>query len=252
MIPVNRGITLFPVCSGKMKVMPFVNVAALFLLLFAVRSFSKEKLYVFYPTTERPRAIQDKMEKIINGTSVTVFGRHCDFIARIATDPPDAILTKPLLLMHMENFAVRLTGVRKGRSGESYVLLSVKNSVEITSVNSNTVIGVVDVFGRTGLKTFMGQFFSEEPRIKRVTKVEDLLPLLSFNMAAAILIEDFFIDYFTSTSQLPFQIVRFDESKYGIIALGVNRNGSNAETILNTLKNNDGNIGALFGLDSWK
>jgi hypothetical protein len=212
---------------------------------------SQEKLYVFFPATIRPQAIQEKMTVAMKDVKVTVFGRYNDFTSKIMIEPPDAIITKPALIEQLGNYVISLNGRRQGKKKESYVLLSINDTLEVASITTETVIGVIDVLGRTGMKTFAGQFFPVEPKLKRVTKVEDLLPLLSFNMAAGVLIEDVFVKYIKNTSQLQFNNTPLSGSKNGIIACGIKKDGS-AENVVNSLKKNNADMVALFEIDSWK
>jgi hypothetical protein len=212
---------------------------------------AQEKCYVFYPTTERPQSIQEKLQGALSGVTVTVFGRLNDLNVKTETDPPDAIISKPSLIGQFSDFSVKLNGVRKGKTGETYVILSIGTPVDIKTIGPETTIGVIDVLGRTGMKSFISQFFPVEPKIKRVTKVEDLLPLLTFNMAAGILIEDIFVNYFKSTSQLDFKIIPLPPAQSGIIALGVNKNGK-ADKTTAVLKKADKTICSIFEVDLWK
>lgn len=231
----------------KRKVMLFH--AMLFLL--TAQLLSQEKVYVFYPTTARPQAVQDKMTAAFAGVTVTVFGRYNDFTAKIEMEAPDAVITKPALIDQLGNYTVALKAERKGKSDESYVLMSINAPLEAASVNAETVIGVIDLLGRTGMKSFSEQFFTVEPKLKRVTKVEDLLPLLSFNMAAGILIEDVFVNYFKTTSQLSFSITPLTGAKGGILALGIKKDGK-ADKTLAALKKNDKELCGLLEVDLWK
>jgi len=227
-----------------------VLICVLVLLLSTIPA-AQEKLYVFYPTTTRPQVIQDRMSSSFDGVTVTVFGRYNDFTAKVGMDPPDAIITKPALISQIGGYTIVLNAQRRGKTEEAYVLVSINTPLDPASVNGETVLGAIDLLGRNGMKTFSEQFFSVEPKIKRVTKVEDLLPLLSFNMAAGIVIEDVFVNYFKTTSQLQFAITSLTGSKGGILALAV-RDGSKADKTVAALKKNDKEICGMFEVDSWK
>lgn len=220
-------------------------------LLLTAKVMSQEKLYVFYPTTARPQAMQDKMTSTFDGVAVTVFGRYNDFTAKIGMEPPDAVVTKPALIEQLGGYTISLNAERKGKVEESYVLMSINTPLEKAGVNAETVIGAIDLLGRSGMKPFTEQFFSVEPKIKRVTKVEDLLPLLSFNMAAGILIEDVFVNYFKTTSQLQFSVTPLTGAKGGILALAV-KSGGKADKAIAALKKNDKELCGMFEVDLWK
>lgn len=213
---------------------------------------SQEKLYVFYPSTLHFQSMQDSMTNSIQGISITVFDRYDSFSDKMKTDPPNAIITKPMLIkQQFNNYKVLLKGERNGITEEKYVLVSIEKPITVESVNTETVIGVIDILGRAGMKSFLKQYFPLEPKLKKVSKIGDLLPLLSFDFASGIMIEDIFLDYFKSTSQLKFAVTSLTGSKNGIVAFALKKDG-NAEKTLASLKKNNKAICELFYIDQWK
>lgn len=221
------------------------------LLMVAGPALSQEKLYVFYPTTTRPQTVREKMATAFSGVTVTVFGRYNDFIAKIKLDPPHAIITKPALIQQLGNFTIAANAVRKGKTDESYVLISVGAPVDPSTITAENVIGVIDLLGRAGTKAFAEQFFKVEPKLKRVTKVEDLLPLLSFRMATGIVIEDIYVNFFKSTSQMQFSITPLTGGTGGILALGIRKNCKADKTVA-ALKKNDKEICGMLEVELWR
>lgn len=231
--------------------MNYIRRLVWILLLSSVVHAADEKLYVFYPLTIRPQQVQELLQKNLTGVSVTVFGRVNDFKARIGLDPPDAILTKPALVEQLNGFIVSIKGIRDGSSEEKYRLISINRQIDIDSVTSETVIGVIDVLGRTAMKAFIAGVFPVEPKLKQVTKIEDLLPLLTFSMANGILIEDIFVDYFRKTSNLSFKISPPLPSKKGIIVLSYRKDSSGEAITAEQFKGNPV-ISRLFEIEKWK
>jgi hypothetical protein len=199
----------------------------------------------------RPQAVQDKIQKCVQGVDVIVFGRYNDFKAKMEIEPAQIIITKPALIEQFSGYDLKVRGMRAGKTDEIYVLLSINNRMDLAGVSTETVIGVIDILGRNGMSTFVQQFFPVIPKLKRVTKVEDLLPLLTFNMAAAILIQEPAIQYFKTTSNLNFAITKLPESKDGIVALAV-KNGKNADKVAAALKSADKELCSYFEVDLWK
>jgi hypothetical protein len=212
---------------------------------------AQEKLYVFYPATVRPQIIQDKIQECFSGVTVSVFGRLTDFTAKIELDPPDAILTKTPLILQIGNYTIAVQGSNNGKIEESYVLLSTDSVQDLATIAGEKVIGVIDILGRAGMNTFAAQFFPKIPKLKRVTKVEDLLPLLSFNMVSSILINTSSVKFFRKTSNLTFNETPLPETNIGIVALGI-RNGCNADKSIGALKKLDKETSAFFEVDQWK
>lgn len=227
-----------------------VLTGTLWVLLFGMGT-AKEKLYVFYPTTSRPQVVQDNLQSSLKGATVTVFGRFNDFSKKVEMEPPDVVITKTAVIEELSGFKVALNGSRKGKTKESYVIMSIKEPITADKITGETVLGVIDVRGRKGMKTFVDGLFPNPPKVKRVTKVEDLLPLLTFNMVAGILIEEIFVAYFRKTSQLEFIISPVSGSKGGIIAVGVKGDTGNSKTV-GALRKADKTIGTIFEVDTWK
>lgn len=223
-----------------------------FLCLLTTNLLAQENLYVFYPTISNPEIIKDLLEKHVKSTDVLVFGKHDDFITRVKADQPDAIITKTVLIFdQLGDYEVLLNGQRNGKAETRYVILSISKPLNIESINSSTVIGIVNFLGRTGIESFSKQFFPTAPRLKRVSKVGDLLPLLSLNIAAGILIEDVFVDYFKTTSQLNFFVTPLPVLINGTVGFAVKKERK-ADKVVNILKKNDKEICDLFHIQQWK
>lgn len=209
-----------------------------------------ESLFVFYPISERPNVIQTKLSQACPGADIIVFGRIQDFISKTQESPPDAILSKPTTLQIFDNYTVQLKGTRKGNTEETYVLVSVEKGVDVSNL-ANSTIGMIDILGRKEMIKFIQDFLPSTPKLKRVTKMEDLLPLLIFNMCNAILITENSVHYFKSISKLNFVNTPIPSMKTGIITLAV-KNDIKGDQIINKVKNMGSDINSLLEVDSWK
>ena len=221
-----------------------------FALFFINSNAFSDSLYVFYPIAERPNVIQTKLSEVFPGTDITVFGRVNDFATKIQESPPDAILSKPATIQMFGNYAIQLQGHRKGSTEEKFILLSVDKSIDTGNLSASTV-GMIDILGRKEMIDFLNSFFSSPPKLKRVTKMEDLLPLLTFNMCSAILIAEHSVDYFKSISKLNFVVTPTPDMKTGIIALAI-KNGRNGDAIVKSAKEMKTDVNTLLEVDSWK
>lgn len=215
-------------------------------------SFGNEKLYVFYPSTSDYMSIQNNIANTLPQVTITVFSRYDDFVSKIQVEPPDGIITKPLLIAEqLHDYEIALRGERSGNTKENYVILSSDKQFKIESITAESAIGVVDILGRAGMKAFLKEFFPIEPKLKRVSRVGDLLPFLSLDIAACVMIESAFLDYFKSTSQQEFTVIPLPEGKNDIVAFAV-RKGTSAEKTLTGLKRNDKAVCDLFYIQQWK
>jgi hypothetical protein len=213
--------------------------------------FAADKIYVFYPTTVRPQVVQQNLLKACLGAEIIVFARYNDFIAKTVLDSPAAVITKTIVLEQMGNYAIKLNGAFKGTTDEQYVILSVNEKLDPTMITAETMIGMIDFLGRKEMAAFISSFFTISPKLKRVTKIEDLLPLLTFNMSQGILISEREVSYFKQTSNLNFIVTALAKSKVGIVALGIKNNTTSPE-ILKAIKGLDNETNAMLGVDQWK
>jgi hypothetical protein len=213
---------------------------------------AREKLYVFYPSVLDHHSIQDSMTHAMKGITITVFGRYDDFIEKVRSQPPNGIITKKVLIQkQLADYGIKLCGEKVGKDEVSYLILSTGKPFDMKTVSNKTVIGVTDILGRKDMKSFSLQFFPVEPNLKRVPKVVDLLSMLSFGAVSGVMIQDVFLDYFKSTSQLKFHTTPLPAVKNGIVVFAENKN-KKAEKIYSKLKTNNNVICGLFYIDKWK
>ena len=101
------------------------------------------------------------------------------------------------------------------------------------------------------MKAFIVPLFPAEPRLKQVTKIEDLLPLLTFAMADGIMIEEIFLDYFRNTSNLTFKISHPIKPQSGIVSLAYRENIAD-RNIAEELVRGNPVLNRLFEVERWK
>jgi hypothetical protein len=106
----------------------------------------------------------------------------------------------PVLTAH--SLEPHLHGVRGGAMDEPYVLLSIGAQFDKTRVPAST-LGVVDLLGRERTARFVTRFGIGTPReLKYVVKTEDLLALLQFDSADAVLLSEQDADRLRDLSKL--------------------------------------------------
>jgi hypothetical protein len=141
------------------------------------------RLLVFLHVALKQRAFQSELEAALGDLAVTAVGRTADFDRSLA-EKPDAVLTLPIVLA-AHGLPVSLQGTRKGTAEEPCELAGVDAPPDPTTVAS---VGVLDVLGREGMNRFVLGLLGRQPRVERVTKVEDLLPLLQLQRVDAIIL----------------------------------------------------------------
>jgi len=173
--------------------------AALGLSLLASRTSQAQapKLLVYLHVSLKQRAFQGLLQSALPGVDVTAVGRISDF-ERAMTEAPDAVLTLPLVLS-AKNLQVQLQGQRAGSAEEKYALVAADAAPDPSRVKT---VGALDVLGRDGTNQFVTRMLGASPKVERVTKVEDLLPLLQMQRVDAILIPQRLLSDVRSASRI--------------------------------------------------
>jgi hypothetical protein len=164
---------------------------------------------------------------------------------RALTEGPDAVLTLPIVLK-AHGLSPRLRGQREGSPDEKYCLVGADVAPNPASV---TTVGALDLVGREGTNAFVHGLLGSEPKVERVTKVEDLLPLLQMQRADAVLLPARLFAELRSTSSLNLAN-RELATKVGIVAVAsVGDGGAQAVAEVGKLS---GDAAKALGVESWK
>lgn len=141
------------------------------------------RLLVFLHVAVKQRAFQNLLQSALPGVGVTAVGRVADFDRALA-DGQDAVLSLPAVLQ-AKGLAVQLRGFRQGASDEKYALVGADATPDPARVRA---VGALDLLGREGTTAFVHGLLTSGPKVERVTKVEDLLPLLQMQRVEAIVL----------------------------------------------------------------
>jgi len=227
-------------------------MTALSVTLYAPKTASADgnpSLYVFVNSAQKPRTLQQNLESKMPGVTITVFGRFRDFETAIQSAQPDAVLALKPVLSEL-GMKATIQGLYKASPDEAYVLIAVGKTVDPkAAVDLN--IGSVDILGRTTMKKFVGTVLGvgSAPKVKLVTKAEDLLPLLQFGQADAVLLPERQSDLITGRSELDLKSVKAPNRVNLVAAAAVTAKG---DAILAMVKGLDASVSADMGVDSWQ
>ncbi len=211
-------------------------------------SDGQPKVYVFAVTNVRPHVLQKMLETAMPGVGVTVYGRVGDFSRALEASPPDAALAAaPVLSAFGQRPDVQ--GTKGGSAEEEYLLLS-ETALAPDKLDALT-IGCLDLVGRKGLPAFVASVLgiSREPEIQRVTKTEDLLQLLQFKRADAVLIPEGSLGDLKTRTKMDFKILRLPSAKVLRTAIAFPGNRQRVEGALRALPLA---ITAHLGVDRWQ
>lgn len=162
---------------------------------------AKPRLFVFVSTPLKPVALQRTMQEQLPRAEITVYGRFRDFRDAVAHEAPDAVIAQRLVLEAL-GVQPQVQGVAKGQSDESYAILAIDKALSPADLVGKTV-GTVDLLGRRKTRGFVGSLLGlpEAPKVTTVSKTEDLLALLQFQDADAVVIPTRQIEFLQSKTQ---------------------------------------------------
>jgi ABC-type amino acid transport substrate-binding protein len=205
-------------------------------------------VYVFPFTNMSPRTLQSLMSEAMPGVEVTVFGRVGDVRERLQSSAPDAaIAVGPVLEAFGQE--VKLRGTMRGQATEPYVLLSAQ-AMNLESLASKT-IGCVDLVARSDLPGFVGSVLHlpNSPKVQRVTKVEDLLQLLRFGRADAVLLPERLVAGLKAQTQMDVEVLRVPGAAAGRTGVAFPGSRSKVESYVRALPQG---VMRELGLDGWQ
>jgi hypothetical protein len=205
------------------------------------------RLYVFVSSTDKPHALEERLQEALRGVEVTVFGRYRDFELALTEAPPDAVVSLRVVLDEL-GLPASLQGVTGARTDEPYVLLSVDHAVRPDDVQS---VGSVDLLGRSRMKTFVADVLGRgtAPKVKLVTKTEDLLPLLQFGVTEAVLLPQRHTASVLSRSELNLVSVLLP-TKVGLVAASAV--STDGHTVMTIIKSLDMETSKALGAEAWQ
>ena len=209
----------------------------------------KPRLFVYVSTMTRASALQKELQRALPETQIKVFSRVRDFEKAVADESPEAVIARHNLVKGVK-MTPGVQGVLNGQKAEPYVLLSVDKSIDVATLEGKNV-GAVDELGRRQTATFVEKSLGVKPMIKRTVKVEDLLALLQFSAADAILLPGRFTSVLQKTSQLKLVETSLPNASMPLPAAGFSSDEAK-NAISPLIKKLNGSINEKLGVDSWQ
>jgi hypothetical protein len=210
---------------------------------------ARPTLYVFLNTDVKSAVLEKALQAKLPDLTVTVFGRFRDFEEALATKSPDAVLAlQPLLAARKLEPILR--GVSNGRDVDNYVLLS--GGVALEGSLASRTIGAVDFLGRKGTQEFVAALLqAPDVRVKLVARVEDLLSLLQFSAADAVLVPSDLVKSFAERSRLALHVRQLPGATVGRVRLAV-LTPSVTDLVARQVKSLDLATNQMMGIDGWR
>lgn len=204
----------------------------------------RPRLCVFAPADIPAHVLQKALSGALPSVDVTVFGRFPDFENGLASKPDAALTSRNVL--QAKGLSISVTGTNAGSTSEPYALIAMGKEVEPNRVTS---VGAVDLMGRQGMKELVARLLGTPARIERVTKLEDLLPLLQFGMVDAVLVPERLTEPFRARSKLDLRVTKA-RGGVGLPALSVL--GPGGTPLIQSIKALSPTISQYLGVSKWE
>jgi hypothetical protein len=202
------------------------------------------RLLVFLHVALKQRAFQSELQAELANLGVSAVGRTADFERGLA-ERPDAVLTLPVVLA-AHGLTPALQGLRKGSPEEPCALAGVDTAPDPGTVAS---VGVLDVLGRDGMNRYVVGLLGRQPRIERVAKVEDLLPLLQLQRVDGIILPSRLLGEVRAPSRLN---VAARDLPRGVGLPAVASLGPGGPQILQALRRLPAGMAGTLGVNEWR
>jgi hypothetical protein len=205
---------------------------------------AQQNLLVFLHVARKQRAFQNELTQALPGIAVTAVGRIADFDRALA-EGQDAVLSLPLILS-ARGLAPKLRGQRLGSSEEKYALIAADALPDAAHINA---VGALDLLGRDGTTDFVQHLVGSKPKVERVTKVEDLLPLLQMRRVDAILLPSRLFAELRTSSRMSL-VQRELPGAIGLPAVA--STGPGGAEIAARISKLPASLAAILGVDAWR
>lgn len=201
-------------------------------------------LLVYLHVSVKQRAFQSLLGAGLPGVTTTAVGRIADF-ERALKDAPDAVLTLPLVLA-AQGLSSSLRGYARGATEERYALVGAGGAPDPTRVAS---VGALDLLGREGTARFVRRLVGPQARVERVTKIEDLLPLLQMQRVDAVLLPARLYSELRAASRLALAVRELDAT-VGLPAVA--STGPAGASVLGAISKMPKDVSRLLGVEEWR
>jgi hypothetical protein len=219
-----------------------------FSLILLVDIAQAAELYVFVPANIRATVLERSLRESCPAIKITVFGRVKDFMNQVKTNHPIGILTLRPTMEQNIDYKLLVQGIRQGKTEEPYVFVSVGKEIDINNL-TKLQVGVLDILGRKPMSKFMAKILKQEVKIRRVTKQEDLLSLLSFSAVDAIFVSQSLYEELTERTQLELIATPID-IRIGLASMASSR-GKNQKALIDCIVKFDKKTNAALGVEKW-
>lgn len=236
-------------CCSRVIMRLKLMLAIIFIIIISVSlNATGESLYVFVPSQVRAKVMQQQMSQVCPYIDVTVFAFAKEFRQQLKSTPPNAILSHALVVDRNDYSNTVLQGVKNSQTAENYMVVSIGAPLDLNQLEQKK-IGVVDLLGRKPMSDFVSGLLDAVVKLKRVTKIEDLLPMLTFGAAEGILVPESL--YYQLKSKSKLNLVATSLNKKMDLASVVLNDESAKEKVVQCITQLGNEVNITLGVDRW-
>ncbi len=194
---------------------------------------------------------ESEMRKELPGVKPTFLGRLRDF-REAATDRGTQIVLAPGPVLEEVGLKPSLQGMKDGAAVEGYALVSVGQAMDPSDAPQRT-IGMVDLVGRRKASELVEKMLGghSPKKVKRVTKEADLLGLLQFAVADAIIVREASLERLRSGSQMKLVTTALPKGRLGLPAFWFSDDSVKSK-VEPRVKEFSSNLLKMLGVDGWR
>lgn len=221
-------------------------------IMLSVVAGHAEGVYVLSTSLTKPNVIEKELSSKVKSGTVKVFARFSDFKAMVEKDKPDVVIAPVLALNELGlQSNLKAQGLVGGKNEQKLLLVSLSPGIDVNT-KPDAQIGLLDVAGRKAMRIVLVEAVGQKSRIKLVSKLEDLLPMLTFKNADAILVTEKDYEELKSRTQAQLVATPANGKNMGALAVAMMQDNATANKAVAEIKALGKNELKMLGVESWK
>jgi hypothetical protein len=243
--------TVNPIASDRRRLLLALSVGALTLpAARAVSAQDSPRLIAYLKVGIKVSTLESVLRAELPGVNITFMGRLRDFRNVVEARVAQLALAQLPVLQEL-SLAASLQGMKNGSKEESYVLVSTTRMSP--SDAPHRVVGMVDLVGRRQAPELVAKMLGgyRPKKVERVTKEADLMGLLQFRVADAILVREASLDRLRRGSQMSLTTTSLPTAKLGLPAFWVSNDGLESK-MKQRVKQFSPRLLEMLGVDGWR
>jgi hypothetical protein len=206
----------------------------IFLLLFlwALPLKAEEKLGIYYPTVKAPKDVQRSFaeDPALKDLKVLAFGTFEDFQTAVVSDDITFALVPSAYIRYFDDFEALYQLTLDGQASFQEIVVSLDPAWNEQKL-SEGIVGTINTVGRDKTRKMVEDRLSGRnfKRLKQVSKIADLYPLLALGNAQYAIFSPHDLDLVKKEfASKPIQVLRTAEVLHPVIAVRKDRKGRNS------------------------